>query len=1827
VEIHFSCSWDENDPTDGYLRYDNPKSTAENPAPLVMETRKLDYIEIKISDTLISKFSFDYNTTDRVYSDDYDGIYYSGKHSLISITQVGADGTSELPSMTFTYQDLQTYRHGSEGEDEYSGNPGNPASFDWPHLTEVNSGYGGTINFSYTQIPDTSATGIWTREVVTDKTIDGGIGTAQEYTYAYTGNPQYLGLGWDQKYRGFNEVEETDSAGNYIKHWFYTTGKIDDKDAERLSGKEYKTQWYNSGEELLREQVYDWEWYSTSEIWDFDLQWSHEGTGDGLFDESYGIAVSSDRYVYATDYDDDGQVHKFDEHDDFILKWGSGDGTGDGELNDPKGVAISSGGYIYVVDNANNRVQKFDDDGDFILSWGSYGTGDGQFDSPRGIAVSSDGYVYVADSDNDRVQKFDDDGDFILKWGSYGTGDGQFNNPGGIAVSSDGYIYVIDQYNHRVQKFDDDGDFILKWGSRGTGDGRFDSPGGIAVSSDGYVYVSDTNNHRVQKFDDDGDFILKWGSLGTGDGQFKYPRDVTVSSDGYVYVSDTTNHRIQKFDDDGDFILKWGDYGTGDGQFRYPRDVAISSDGYVYVTDDENARVQKFDDDGDFILEWGSYGTGDGEFKEPCGIAVSSDGYVYVIDHYNHRVQKFDDDGDFILKWGSYGTGDGQFKKPYGIAVSSDGHIYVADTDNDRIQKFDADGNFVFKWSNENGFSLEPDSIALSASDMYCTGETGVHELMYNWAVRLSGVEETIGSKTSRTRYAYDDYGNVIAIYLDGDLDTNDDDSIVQRVFYPNEELNILGMPAEERVYDAGENLKSEILYYYDDNDLTDPPDEGNLTRLEQKIDASNSVNSYFTYDAYGNMLTRQDPNENITTWTYETTHHTYPDTITSPVAGLSESYTYDPGTLNILSITDFNDQTTTYQYDTFKRLIKVIKPGDSEESPSIEYQYNDWGTLNQQNLKTLTKVTEDDYLWQSQYFDGLGRVLQVQACGETGRTIISATTAYNNVGLLDKSYVSQDMDSSEVDGYMAPEASWKYTYYEYDGLGRVIAQTYADGTTVSHDYSTAWQEVVTDERGYEKNYYFDAFGRLIKVEELDDSYEVYATTEYSYDVMGNLVQVEDSDSNTIAITYDWLSRKTAMADPDMGSWSYSYDDNGNLISQTDAKGQTITFTYDELNRLTAKSYPQGSGMTDVTYTYDSTIGGNYGKGQRTGMTDAIGTTGYKYDNRGRPIEEKRTIDSADYTTQFAYDGADRVTSIIYPTGETVTQEYNGRGLPYSLSGSVVGELVTSTLYNYLGQINEIHLGNGLGTTYGYWDVGTIYDTTGGYYGKLWRVQTAQAPWHDSVVQDEKYTWDAAGNMTQREDVLAEETETFTYDFLDRLTSASGPYSESYTYDEIGNITSKNGVAYTYGSQPHAVTAVGETSYTYDANGNMTVRDSQTLTWDVENRPVSITDGESNSTFVYDGNGNRVMKTEGGETILYVNKYYEKNLTTEEETTYYYHGGKLVAKHQGTELSYIHQDHLASTSVMTDSTGNELGTINYFPFGECRNSTGTIDTDKLFTGQRLDGTGLYYYGARYYDPTIGRFISADTIVPDPANPQSLNRYSYCLNNPLKYTDSTGEYWSNPWEILKGMADSVVNTVKGIAQAVMNPVQTYESMKYAVTHPVETWNSISSNYTELWSTDRGRGEILGEFTIALFTVGAGATASTSSKAASVTRTVTSTGSKASKALVPYENPKLLPPNGGALGAWSKETLNPGTLIDRYGSAAGKYTSPKGTPIEMRSLSPNTTELPYNTYRVTKALEVDSSTIRPWYGQFGYGTQYRLPDTVDNLIRSGYLEFVP
>jgi RHS repeat-associated protein len=106
-------------------------------------------------------------------------------------------------------------------------------------------------------------------------------------------------------------------------------------------------------------------------------------------------------------------------------------------------------------------------------------------------------------------------------------------------------------------------------------------------------------------------------------------------------------------------------------------------------------------------------------------------------------------------------------------------------------------------------------------------------------------------------------------------------------------------------------------------------------------------------------------------------------------------------------------------------------------------------------------------------------------------------------------------------------------------------------------------------------------------------------------------------------------------------------------------------------------------------------------------------------------------------------------------------------------------------------------------------------------------------------------------------------------------------------------------------------------------------------------------------------------------------------------------------------VTYLHGDHLGSTSLATDAGGAKVARVLYYPYGEERYRDGTLQTDYQFTGQRREGFGLYDYKARFYDPSMARFVSADTIVPDPGNPQTFNRYMYVKGNPLKHTDPSG----------------------------------------------------------------------------------------------------------------------------------------------------------------------------------------------------------------------------
>jgi RHS repeat-associated protein len=338
-----------------------------------------------------------------------------------------------------------------------------------------------------------------------------------------------------------------------------------------------------------------------------------------------------------------------------------------------------------------------------------------------------------------------------------------------------------------------------------------------------------------------------------------------------------------------------------------------------------------------------------------------------------------------------------------------------------------------------------------------------------------------------------------------------------------------------------------------------------------------------------------------------------------------------------------------------------------------------------------------------------------------------------------------------------------------------------------------------------------------------------------------------------------------------------------------------------------------------------------------------------------------------------------------------------------------------------------------------------------------------------TALQDLSYDWysrsntgginlgsitDNRSNKVATDGAITDETQIFTYDPLYRLTRALGAWGmrtpntyieKVFEYDSIGRPKKFGGVI--------DRTLEYEALLLHSASGFP--YENFSFNWTAEERLASVSKRDGTSSvgvaMTYNAEGDRVKKVSsstGGPTVTttYIGKMYEKRTYSDgspnRNTLHVFANGKILAsvttsgnittasnyprlyqrqdyliagdttKGPAIGTYFYHGNHISSNSVITDANGNEVTRLVYLPFGELSrpNSSGTDTVTSKFTGQEFDEeTGLYYYGARYYDPMIGRFLSPDTTIPDPGNPQSFNRYSYALNNPIRYTDPTGQF--------------------------------------------------------------------------------------------------------------------------------------------------------------------------------------------------------------------------
>jgi RHS repeat-associated protein len=571
--------------------------------------------------------------------------------------------------------------------------------------------------------------------------------------------------------------------------------------------------------------------------------------------------------------------------------------------------------------------------------------------------------------------------------------------------------------------------------------------------------------------------------------------------------------------------------------------------------------------------------------------------------------------------------------------------------------------------------------------------------------------------------------------------------------------------------------------------------------------------------------------------------------------------------------------------------------------------------------------------------------------------------------------------------------------------------------------------------------------------------------TLYTYDALGNLLRVDQkgtspSDSTqwrTRTFTYDSLSRLLTATNPESGMITYSYDADGNLLqktspapNQTGTATQTVSYCYNELNRVTGKGYGAQScplATPVVTYVYDS---GTNAIGKLTSLTDQAGTATYSYDILGRLTAETRTLPGANNAAisknlSYSYNLNGSLKTLTYPSGNVVTYTPDSAGRTLSAINSGNGvNYVTSATYGPDSALT--------GFISGYSATFAGITSAFSYNKRLQPVnmsssspgQTVFSIGYDFHVGNGTSGADSGNvfGITNYKDTTR--NQTFSYDALNRLASARNAgtdcsvtvlgglkkfWGNTYTYDAWGNLITKallqtpappacSGENLSVTADAHNwIHATGGSDYLYDAAGNMTFNatpPTQTYSYDQENRLT----GAAGYAYTYDGDGNRVRKSNGNLAANGTLYWYmtpgivgESDLSGNLTDEYVFFDGERVARKSTNGVFYYFSDHLKTASVITDSDGNIKSESDFYPWGGELQFVNNDSNHYKFTGKERDSeTQLDYFGARYYSNGLGRWAT-----PDPKgialrhllNPQKLNKYSYVLNNPAGALDPDG----------------------------------------------------------------------------------------------------------------------------------------------------------------------------------------------------------------------------
>ncbi len=617
------------------------------------------------------------------------------------------------------------------------------------------------------------------------------------------------------------------------------------------------------------------------------------------------------------------------------------------------------------------------------------------------------------------------------------------------------------------------------------------------------------------------------------------------------------------------------------------------------------------------------------------------------------------------------------------------------------------------------------------------------------------------------------------------------------------------------------------------------------------------------------------------------------------------------------------------------------------------------------------------------------------------------------------------------------------------------MSQNVAPFATTSYAYLAGNKTRVTDPEGNQTTTTLTAFGRPTKGEVTRIAQPLGKITDMTYDIYGNLLTATQyGNQNGFNVTstqkyyYDTRLRLCRHSVPETGDTLYQYD-NANQVTGL-AKGQSagtactappaasrIASTYDNLGRVTLVNFPGST--PDISNDYDD-------NGNVTRRLRGTSDWRYTYDNANQITEEKLLIDGRTYTTGYDYNSIGALSSQTFPTGRLVEFAPNGLGqatkaaqlatsgggttsggggsvMVLPINGFLViptstsnGTTSTATFasgitYHNNGAVNNINYGNGF-----------VHNTT---YNSRQLLSSIQVQKGAVKAAHFGYAHDGNGRVTAITDsAVSGQNKAFTYDGLSRLKTASGAWGAgTFTYDALDNIRKKQlgsrivDIEYNSVNRLNRARDTGDgnawKNYSYDTRGNVTGNGTFGFTYDFANQPTAVSGSAESGSFVNDGNKMRVKQVVGGKTIYSVYSstgalIHRDDVTANAKTDYIRAAGKTIARIKAGTVSYVHQDHLGSPVASTTEASAIAWREDFTPYGEKRLDPNGNKDDEGFTGHIDDSaTGLTYMQARYYDPTIGRFLSNDTVGFAPNKPSQFNRYAYTINDPVNLIDPDG----------------------------------------------------------------------------------------------------------------------------------------------------------------------------------------------------------------------------